>query len=170
MIKEKELSEVRPQIRIKDGAAIDLQQVQEAIQKNADKNGVPIAFRNDQVKFGGLIGGAVLDCLAVHHPEHEKDYSKLAIIVKHQGNYAFVSTFGFGESRLMGNQASHDYMVSAVKKGWKSNDDMDFAKAAGAVLGAGVRRVIKGGRDNQKLEEEQNWYAMVSDILDEIFS
>lgn len=46
---------------------------------------------------------------------------------------------------------------------------MDFAKAAGAVLGAGVRRVVKGGRNNQKLEEEQNWYAMVGDILDEVF-
>lgn len=169
MIKEKEIYEVRPQVRIKDGAGIDLQRVQELIQKVADENGVPVAFYNDQIKFGGLIGGAVLDCLALHHPEHERDYSKLAILIKHQGNYTFISIYGFGESRLLGNQASHDYMVSAVKKGWKSHDDMDFAKAAGAVLGAGVRRIVKGGRNNQKLEDEQNWYAMVGDILDEVF-
>ena len=44
------------------------------------------------------------------------------------------------------------------------------AERLGALIGAGIRRVAKGGHNSQKLEEEKNWYSMVSDVFDEIIS
>lgn len=169
MIKEKELRDALPQVRFKDGSNITLSAVQASLQGCAESNGVPVAFRYDQIKFGGIIGGSTLDCLVLYHPDHEKDYFKFAIQLIHQGNYAFLSVFEFGTSRLMDNQASHDYMVSALKKSWNDKDS-NGAEAVGAVLGAGIRRIVKGGRNNQKMYEEQNWYAMVADLFDEIIT
>ena len=60
MIKEKDLREMRPQVRFAQGQNIDLSVVQSALQQNADENGIPVAFSRDQVKYGGLIGGAAL--------------------------------------------------------------------------------------------------------------
>lgn len=167
MIKEKELREMRPQVRFKDGADLTLETLQAAIQDHADNYGIPVAFYTDQIKYGGLIGGTVTDCIVLYHPEHEKDYFKLAIQIKHQGSYAFLSVHDFGSSKLMDNQASHDFMVSTIKNSWHDKNS-NGSEAVGAVIGAGLRRIVKGGRNNQKLEEEQNWYTMISDIFDDL--
>lgn len=163
MIKEKELREMRPQVRFKDGQGITLQTVQNALQDCAQANNIPVAFKADQIKFGGMIGGSVVDCIVLYHPEHENDYFKIAIQVRHQGNYAFVLVNDFGTSRLLGNEGSHDFLMQTLKNGSGS-------EKVGALIGAGIRRMVKGGRNSQKLDEERNWYAMVSDIFDEIIS
>lgn len=163
MIKEKDLREMRPQVRYKDGQSITLQAVQNAIRDCAQANGIPVAFKADQIKYGGLIGGSVVDCIVLYHPEHEKDYFNLAIQVKHQGNYAFISVNDFGTSKLLGNEGSHEFLMDTLKHGSGS-------EKVGALVGAGIRRMVKGGRNTQKLEEEQNWYNMVSDIFDEIIA
>jgi len=167
MIKEKELREMRPQARFKDGSDLTLETLQDAIQNLADHYGIPTAFHKDQIKYGGLIGGTVADCLVLYHPSHEKDYFQFAIQIKHQGSYAFLSVHDFGSSKLMDNQASHDLMVSTVKNSWKDKNS-NGTEAVGVVIGAGLRRIVKGGRNNLKLEEEQNWYSMISDIFDEL--
>lgn len=169
MIKEKELREMRPQIRYKDGLEVTLQSVQEALLEAAGQVGLPVAFYTDQVKYGGMIGGSTEDCIVLYHPEHQKDYFKVCIRVKKQGSYAFVSVNDFGTSRLLGNEGSHEYMVSSVKNFWKDKDN-DGTEMIGAVVGAGVRRLVKGGRNSQKLEEERNWYTMVSDLFDDVIS
>ena len=163
MIKEKDLREMRPQVRYKNGQDITLQTVQNALSDAADEAGIPIAFRDDEVKYGGLIGGSTEPCIVLYHPEHPTDYFNICVRVKHQGAYAFVTVNDFGQSRLLGNQGSHEYLVDTLKHGSNS-------ERIGALMGAGVRRLVKGGRNNQKLEEEQNWYAMVEDIFDEIVS
>ncbi len=161
MIKEKDLRDMRPQVRFKNGQWINLQVLQNELEKCATANGVPMAFRDEQVKYGGLIGGSVADCLVLYHPEHAKDYFNIAIEVTHQGNYAFVSVRDFGNSKLLGNQGSHDYLMDTLKHGRNS-------EKVGAVIGAGIRRMVMGGRNNVKLQEEQNWYAMVNDVVNEI--
>lgn len=79
MIKEKELREMRPQIRYKDGLEVTLQSVQEALLEAAGQVGLPVAFYTDQVKYGGMIGGSTEDCIVLYHPEHQKDYFKVCI-------------------------------------------------------------------------------------------
>lgn len=78
-------------------------------------------------------------------------------------NYAFVTVNDFGTSKLLGNEGSHEFLMDTLKHGSGS-------EKVGALVGAGIRRMIKGGRNSQKLEEEQNWYSMVSDIFDEIIA
>ena len=163
MIKEKDLREMRPQVRYRNGQNITLQVLQNAIRGCAQENGIPVAFKSEQIKYGGLIGGNVVDCIVLYHPEHGTDYFNIAIQVKHQGNYAFVSVNYFGNSRLLGNLGSREYLANTLKNG-------SDADRLGALIGAGIRRVVKGGHNSQKLEEEQNWYSMVSDIFDDIIS
>lgn len=163
MIKEKDLREMRPQVRYKDGTGITLQTVKDAITDACRANGIPVAFTSDEVKYGGLIGGSTEPCLVLYHPEHAKDYFRVCIRVKHQGNYAFVQVNDFGSSTLMGNEGSKEMLKDTFKQG-------TGAEKVGALIGTGLRFIVKGGTNKQKLEEEQNWYAIISDIFDEIVS
>jgi len=163
MIKEKDLREMRPAVRYQNGQDITLKTVQEALQHCAQQHGIPVAFYADEIKYGGLIGGSVGECIVLYHPEHEKDYFKVAIRVTHQGNYALVSVNDFGTSKLMGNEGSKEYLKDTLRHG-------SGAEKAGALIGAGIRMMVKGGSNKQKLEEEQMWYGIVIDIFDEIVS
>lgn len=166
MLKEKNIVESRPQVRIPNGQNISLNDVRAALQKEADANAVPIAFGSDQIKFGGLIGGSTEDCLVVYHPEHQKDYFNTAVKLKHQGNYAFLSVYDFGTSRLLGNAETSEYTKSKIKEAFHGGS---VGEAVGAAIGKGIRTLIKGGANKQKMEEEQNWYLMLNDLFDNIF-
>ena len=157
MLKEKNLVEARDQLRIQDGTGVTLSTIQDALKDCANRHGVPLAFENDQAKFGGLIGGATYDCLGAYHPDHKKDYFNFVVIVKYQGNYAFVQTFMTAGADFKG---SFKRMVS----------DPDLTGAVGQLLGSGVKALFSLGRNKQKLEEERNWYAMANDIFDETFA
>lgn len=161
MIKEKELREMRQPVRYKDGQNITLTTLQEALQYKAQENGIPVAFYADQIKSGGMLGGSTEECAVMYHPEHKEDYFKIAIIVKHQGNYAFVTINDFGKSTLLGNEGSKQHLKDTFKQG-------SGAEKVGALVGAGIRRIAKGGANKQKLEQEQMWYTIVSDIFDEL--
>ena len=104
MLRERELSNFRPQVRIQDGGAVTLGTVQEAVKACAEEHGIPMAFGTDQIKFGGMIGGHVEDCLILYHPEHPKDYFIFPVTISYQSNYAYVSIFCAGESRQMKNR------------------------------------------------------------------
>ncbi len=163
MIKEKDLREMRPSVRYADGNDITLKTVQDAIQHSAQQHGIPVDFYADEVKYGGLIGGGTEECIVLYHPEHQKDYFKLAIRIKRQGNYAFVTVQDFGTSTLMGNEGSKEHLKETFKHG-------TGAEKVGALIGSGLRKIVKGGANKQKLEAEQMWYSVVTDIFDEIIS
>lgn len=189
MIREKDISEFRPQVRFKDGQSINLQTLQSALKECADSNGIPVAFKNDEVKFGGLVGGYTENCIVLYHPEHERDYFNFVITVKRQGNYAFVSVFGGGTSKQMkkdeaaaaakadlknaGRATMHAWFGGSSESGAVENTlraTIGFAKTTGSLAKAafGGLRSLGGGKE--KLEAEKNWYTMVSDVFDEIVS
>ena len=64
MIKIDELREFRPQVRYQNGNGITLITVQDAIKDCAMNMGIPIAFKYDKVKLGGLFNSSVDDCLS----------------------------------------------------------------------------------------------------------
>ena len=163
MIKEKELREMRQPVRYSNAQGITLKTIQEALQHAAQQHGIPVAFYDDQIKFGGLIGGTVEDCIVLYHPNHQKDYFKVAIKLTRQGNFALVTVNDFGTSTLMGNEGSKQHLKDTFKHG-------SGAEKVGALIGTGLRMMVKGGANKQKLEEEQMWYAAVTDIFDEIVS
>ena len=160
MIKADELREFRPQVRYQNGEEITLNTVQDAIKDCAMKMGIPVAFRGDQVKSGGLFNSSVEDCLVMYHPEYERDYFKFCIRVKRQGVYAFVSINDFGKSKQM-NKAIYAESYKADRKG------QPMSYKVGSMIGQGIMTL---GRSKAKLEEEQNYYQCVFDIFDEIVS
>lgn len=184
MLRERELSNFRPQVRIQDGGAVTLGTVQEAVKACAEEHGIPMAFETDQIKFGGMIGGHVEDCLILYHPEHPKDYFVFPVTVSYQSNYAYVSIFCAGESRQMKKQdaaASAKAGAAAVgKSAWKgilNHDDSIggiFTGAAGVAAGSAklAKSLVNGikglGSNPEKLQMEKNWYDMVGDVIDEI--
>ena len=163
MIKEKELREFRPTIKYRDGKDITFQTIQVALQGAANENGISVAFHDDEIKFGGFFGGDVEPCLVLYHPEHENDYFKFCIRLQHQGNYAFVTVYDFGSSTQMGNAGSKDYLKDTLKNG-------DGWEIAGAIIGSGIRLLSKGTANKKKLEEEEMWYSVISDIFEETIS
>ena len=167
MIKEKEIMEFRPQVRYQDGASINLGTIQDALSDCARSHGVPLAFGNGQIRFGGLIMGSTVDCLVVYHPEHRSDYYNFLIEVKHQGNYAFVSCYGTGRSKQIGKSLNAEQAGNEAKAALKG---IAYPGGVGKLIGAGIKGVLALGKNKQKLEEEQNWYAMVSDIFNETIS
>lgn len=160
MIKADELREFRPQVRYQNGEGITLSTVQEAIKDCAMKMGIPVAFRGDQVKSGGFFNSSVEDCLVMYHPEHEKDYFKFCIRVKHQGMYAFVMINDFGQSKQMKKANTAEFMKQDRK-------GQSMSYKVGSMIGQGLRTL---GKSSQKLEEENMYYQCVFDIFDEIVS
>lgn len=160
MIKADELREFRPQVRYQNGEGITLRTVQEAIKDCAMKMGIPVAFRGDQVKSGGFFNSSVEDCLVMYHPEHEKDYFKFCIRVKHQGMYAFVMINDFGQSKQMKKANTAEFMKQDRK-------GQSMSYKVGSMIGQGLRTL---GKSSQKLEEENMYYQCVFDIFDEIVS
>ena len=160
MIKEKELVEFKPVIKYPNAQGLNLDAILKKIRDEAHDNGVSVAFYSDEVKYAGL-GAGKESCLVLYHPEHEKDYFKFCIRVRHQGNYAFVTVENFGVSVQIGNLNSKENVSQTLKYGSGS-------EKVGALIGGGIRTLLKGGANKQKLEEEQMWYAVVSDIFDKL--
>ena len=142
---EKQLdTEWMPQVRWPNGDNVNLVTVRDAIQNQADENGIPVAFRDDTLKVGGLLSSQREDILIMYNPQHENDYLRFAIRVMHQGKYAFMHVYNLGGSKNFrdGNKA-----------------------AAGSKI-AVIGNLVGGHR--QKLEAEENYYTILRDCLQNV--
>ena len=160
MIKEDELREFRPVVRYRDGSEITLQAVQNALEAAANSIGIPVAFYEDQVKSGGIFNKTIENCIVLYHPEHQYDYFKFCIRIATEGSYAFISCNDFGQSKQM-NKADR---VEAYKEDRRGKS---MSYKVGSIIGQGISSI---GKSKQKLEEEQNYYNCISDILDDVIS
>lgn len=142
-----------PQVRWSDGNNVNLITVREAIQNQADENGIPVAFSEDHLKVGGLFSSEREDILIMYNPEHENDYLKFAIRVKHQGKYAFMQIYNLGGS-----------------KNFKNENTSDIFKANGDISARGLGRSILNsiGGHKAKLEAEENYYTILRDCLENV--
>lgn len=133
-----------PQVRFPNGDNVNLMTVREAIQNEADENGIPVAFREDQLKSGGLFNKQVEDILVMYNPEHPNDYLQFVIRVQHMGKYAFMHVFNMGGSK---------------------NYRQSNTAAAGGFMGAvaGISSLIGGGK--AKLQAEEQYYTILADVL-----
>ena len=141
---EKDLStEWIPQVRFPDGNNVNLMTVREAIENEAAENGIPVAFREDQLKVGGLFSKQMEDVLVMYNPDHANDYLRFVIRVQHMGKYAFMHVYNMGGSK--------NYRNSNVA-------------ASGGVIG-GLTKIggLLGG--NAKLQAEEQYYTILADVL-----
>lgn len=136
-----------PQIRWPNGDSVNLVTVREAIQEQADENGIPVAFREDQLKVGGLLSKQREDVLIMYNPQHENDYLRFLIRVQHQGKYAFLYVYNMGGS--------------------KNFSDINYAEISGTL--AKVQKAInvfKGVKT--KVLAEENYYTILRDCLENV--
>ena len=133
-----------PQVRWPNGANVNLMAVRDAIQEQADENGIPVAFAEDELKVGGLFSKEREDILIMYNPEHPTDYLRFAIRVKHQGKYAFMQVYNLGGSKNFGNENK-------------------------AAAGSTMRMIgnLVGGH-KAKLEAEENYYTILRDCLENV--
>lgn len=142
---EKDLStEWIPQVRFPDGNNVNLMTIRNAIQNEADENGIPVAFREDQLKVGGLFSKQIEDVLVMYNPDHASDYLRFVIRVQHMGKYAFMHVYNMGGSKNYRNfnAAASGGMVGAAKK------------IGGLISGASA-----------KLQAEEQYYTILADVL-----
>ena len=133
-----------PQVRFPNGDKVNLMTVREAIQNEADENGIPVAFREDQLKSGSLFNKQVEDILVMYNPEHPNDYLHFVIRVQHMGKYAFMDVFNMGGS-----------------KNYRQNIRATTGGFMGAV--AGISSLVGGGK--AKLQAEEQYYTILADVL-----
>ena len=130
-----------PQVRWPNGNNVNLVAIREAIQNQADENGIPVSFREDQLKVGGLFSSEREDILIMFNPDHPADYLRFAIRVHHQGKYAFMQVYNLGGSKNFRNDN-------------KANAGSTLKKIGNLV-----------GGHNQKLQMEENYYTILRDCL-----
>ena len=136
-----------PQVRWPNGNNVNLVAVREAIQNQADENGIPVAFNEDTLKVGGLFSKEREDILIMYNPEHPTDYLRFAIRVKHQGKYAFMQVYNLGGS-----------------KNFKNDNNANFD----TVGGIGRTLINAVGGHKAKLEAEENYYTILRDCLENV--
>ncbi len=158
MIKIDDLREFRPKYRFEDGVDMSLEVIKEALQLEANRIGIPIAFYADQVKSGGLFTRQIEDCLVMYHPDHRNDYFTFCIRVQHQGSMAYVSVNDFGSSKQMDK-----FTRAELAKQDRQGKEMSYK--IGSMIGSGLRNM---GKSKQKLEEEQNYYDAIQCMLDRV--
>ena len=142
---EKDLTmEWIPQVRFPDGNNVNLMTVREAIENEAAENGIPVAFREDQLKVGGMFNKQIEDVLIMYNPDHANDYLKFLIRVQHMGKYAFMHVFNMGGSK--------NYRNSNVA-------------AAGGAIGTITKIGGLLGGANAKLQQEEQYYTILADVL-----
>ena len=141
---EKQLSyEWIPQVRFPNGENVNLMSVRNAIQEEADANGIPVAFGEDKLKVGGLLSSTLEDILIMYNPQHPTDYLRFAIRVMHQGRYAFMHVYNLGGSKNF----RYDHKFGAA---------------------ASIMKAIGGHK--AKLQEEENYYTILADCLANIIA
>jgi len=173
MIQEKELQEMRPSVQYKNGQNITLQSIRNALQNCLGSSNIPASFDTEQIKRGGILGHTE-ECLVIYHPEHRKDYFSFAVSIKHQGTDAVASVNCFGTSKLMNMEAARKQFFTAAKEGlnYRGYNPLKSAAAGASFIAAGVmgvRHLAKGQSDREKMETEQQWYAVICDAFDKIF-
>lgn len=147
MFKEKELTEARrfvPRVRIPNGKDLTVADYQTMLQEECDSNGIPVAFAQDEVTTGGLLNKSVDPVLVLSNPE-QKNYMSFIIHITYQGNYAFVNV----------------YMNYKLKP---SNALMNIVDNKSAK--SGLLNKITGA--NKKAEQEQDYYLILRDCLENV--
>ena len=157
MLKEKDLFDGK-RIRFQNGSGITLESVVAAVKNKAYENAVPIACYSDQIKFGGLIGGSTENCVVFYHPQHQKDYFNFVVRVSRKERYAFLAVDTIGSSKMGGK-----INLKETRKEATRGESLSYK--VGYNITASLMSL---GANRSKMEQEQDWYNMFEDILEDI--
>ena len=114
-------------ICVTNGDGINLQRLRNMIL--ITREGLPLECYEEDVKFGGMIGGTIERCLILYHPNHQKDYKKTILRVKQEGKRAFVTI-----EHLQKTEPSGSWMPSLTKNRAKLEDERNWNYALEGLL------------------------------------
>lgn len=141
-----------------EGTTLDIEQ--QIIEKEANEMGIPVAFSRDRIKSGGLFNKVVDDCLVIYNPEHKKDYFHFCVYLSRQGKRTYIYTKLFGKSKQMDK-------FDRAEAARQDRQGKELAYQLGSAVGSGLRNL---GRSKRKLQDEQQYYAILGDVFDKAFS
>lgn len=111
--------------------------------------GIPVEFSRDQIQSGNMISKQCEACLVLKNAEHPNDYFHFVFTARTTGNISTISIYRSGASPLSWQKNKHEE---------RKNSESLFQNILGAVTKT----------DDRALEEEYDYYAMVSDIIKSI--
>lgn len=152
MIKENNLRNFRPDVQYTNAQGLTLQTLQNLLKQKVNEYQLEIDFYYDQIKGSALINPPITDCIVMYHPRHKKDYFNIVISIRRRGNISIVSCNDIGTSKnrySLGNP-------NLKSGGSRSSLVIDIIDS------------ITG--KNRQIQEEEDWYAGVNLILDDIIS
>lgn len=158
MIKADTMGEFTGPVMMPGG--ISLADVKAALTEQAKAQNLPIAFYADQVTSGGLFNKVVEEALVLYHPEHQRDYYNFVIRVAQEGGRSIATVNSTGQSKQMKKEAG---------QAWAKEDrkGKSMSYKVGSMIGSGIAGI---GRNKQKLEAEQRYYMLISDLIDNCFA
>lgn len=134
-----------PRVRFPEGGSVTLDWLRNALVDEANKNGIPLACEDAQLKTGGLFSKERENVLIFFHPEHKVDYLTFLIRVTYQGRYAFMDVFKASGSK---NYANSNKGENSVMRGMLN-------KVSGHA---------------QKLQAENDYYTILKDCFNNIIT
>lgn len=156
MLKLKDLEEMGS-VTFGNAENVTLSNIQDAITDLAKQNGVPVAFYKEDAKDGGLFGESYT-ALVAYHPEHQRDYFNMAMIMTKQGNFGNVAVYAAGKSKQMNKFARSNNS----KAGFAAAVAGGGSYAVGQMIGGALGSI---GKSKAKLQEEQAYYEIILGII-----
>lgn len=181
-VNKKKVESVMNPIRYKDGSAITYDAIKTVLEEKIDEYGIDAKIISSEL-YSGLFSSDE-ECLSLVNPNHREDYFKFCIYRKEMGKTCVVEVYSYGQSK---NIKREDFAANTrifdgsgamgtaagILRGGAVGAGFAIGSAAVGVTKAGVKAIKKGINtlllDQDALEKENDWYAAVFDILNEIF-
>ena len=142
---------VADSVRIPSGGSMTIDDLETRIQNAADSLGVPVKLERGEVKVGMLFNAVKDPCIIIKNPDFNYDYWQFVVTLQKQAGYAFVHGYITGTSRQLGLSAHQIKSETTVSE--KIN---------------AVDRGLFAGKKRRLLENEINYYHMVSDVINSL--
>lgn len=154
------------QVMIYDGGNTTNQSIASQIGPILREYGMPAQFLREELQFGGLIKSQPRECMVLFHPEHMKTYYYYVFVASVQGAISFVDIYVGGYSELGTMTATQNIVQGG---GYSSLNTASKGFLIGTML-RGVRNGSLFKNNSDAYAEEQNWYSVVSSVIESVFS
>ena len=149
MLKEKQLND--DVNKFKTSVICTQQEAKEKIERICANNSVPVDIEYDTLNVGNFFNSRELDCLVISHPEHQRDYYKIVVVL---GGVEVIMA-STGTSKQMKKQA-----IADANKQWRQGRSM--SEKVGNVIGSAIWMI---GKSKDKLAQEQAYYDALIEVI-----
>lgn len=149
MLKEKHLNDDIS--KFKTGIVCTQEEAEARIERICMDNEIPVEIEYDTLKVGGFFNSRELDCLVISHPDHQRDYFKIVVVL---GGYEVILA-STGTSKQMKKQA-----IAEANKQWRQG--RSTSEKIGNMIGGAIWLI---GKSKSKLELEQAYYDALLEVI-----